>query len=110
MKLITGLGNPGIKYRKTRHNAGFHFLDVLREKFLFQKGYTVTEWEEEKMFFSQLSFIKKGSKIVAILQKPHTFMNNSGLAVAKIAKKYEIDVEKNLIIVHNDLDIKIGRF
>ena len=110
MKLITGLGNPGTKYKKTRHNVGFLFVEELREKFLFQKEYTVTEWEEEKTFMSQLSFIKKGSKVVAILQKPSTFMNNSGLAVAKIVKKYDIDVEKEFILVHDDLDIQIGKY
>lgn len=110
MKLIIGLGNPGTKYKKTRHNTGFLLVEELREKFLFQKEYTVTEWEEEKTFMSELAFLKKGSKIVAILQKPLTFMNNSGLAVAKIVKKYDIDVEKDLILVHDDLDIQIGKY
>lgn len=110
MKLITGLGNPGTKYKKTRHNAGFLFVEELREKFLFQKEYTVTEWDEEKTFMSQLSFIKKGSKVVAILQKPSTFMNNSGQAVAKIVKKYDIDIEKEFILVHDDLDVELGKY
>lgn len=110
MKLIVGLGNPGTKYKGTRHNVGFLFLDRLREKFLFQKEYNVTEWEEEKTFMSELSFIKKGSKIIAILQKPLTFMNNSGLAVAKIVKKYEVDVENDLILVHDDLDLDLGKY
>ena len=110
MKLIVGLGNPGTKYEKTRHNTGFLFLNALREKFLFQKGYNVTEWEEEKTFMSELSFIKQGSRVVAILQKPLTYMNNSGQAVKKIVKKYDIDVEKDLILVHDDLDLPLGKY
>lgn len=110
MKLITGLGNPGRKYSKTRHNAGFVFLNALREKFLFQKEYTVTDWEEEKTFMSEISVVKKGSKIVAILQKPLTYMNNSGQAVAKIVKKYDIDVKEDLILVHDDLDLAFGKY
>ena len=110
MKLITGLGNPGTKYNKTRHNTGFLFLDILREKFLFQKEYTITEWEEEKTFMSELSFLKKGSKVIAILQKPLTYMNNSGQAVAKIVKKYDIDIPEDLILAHDDLDLDLGKY
>ena len=110
MKLITGLGNPGTKYKKTRHNTGFVFLDALREEFLFQKEYTVTEWEEEKTFMSELSFVKKGSKIIAILQKPLTYMNNSGQAVAKIVKKYDIQTQEDFILVHDDLDLDFGKY
>ncbi|MGI6443531.1 MAG: aminoacyl-tRNA hydrolase [Candidatus Dojkabacteria bacterium] len=110
MKLIVGLGNPGKKYQTTRHNTGFLFLDMLRETFLFQKGYRVTEWEEEKTFMSELSFLKKGSQVVAIFQKPLTFMNNSGQAVGKIVKKYDIDVKKDLILVHDDLDLPLGKY
>lgn len=110
MKLITGLGNPGKKYEKTRHNTGFLFLDTLREKFLFQKGYTVTDWAEEKTFMSELSFLKKGSQVVAIFQKPLTYMNNSGRAVGKISKKFDIDTTKDLILVHDDLDLPLGKY
>lgn len=111
MKLITGLGNPEKKYNDTRHNAGFLFLDVLREKFLYQKDIYVTEWKEEDTFNSLLSFIKSGSKIIAILQKPLTYMNNSGEAVAKIVKKYDIgDLRNNFILVHDDLDLNLGKF
>ena len=111
MKLITGLGNPGKKYLKSRHNTGFLFLDMLREKFLFQKHFTITEWEEEKTFMSELCFLKKGSQIVAILQKPMTFMNNSGIAVSKVVKKYDIkDTKDDFLLVHDDLDLKLGKY
>lgn len=111
MKLITGLGNPGKKYLNTRHNAGFLFLDQLREKFLYQKGIEVTEWEEESMFKSEFAFIKEGSRVIAILQKPLTYMNRSGEAVAKVIKKFDIEnPEQNFILVHDDLDIPLGKY
>jgi len=111
MKLITGLGNPGEKYHNTRHNLGFRFLDSLRERFLYQNNISCTDWEKEDMFNSELSFLKEESRIIAILQKPLTYMNRSGDAVSKIVKKYDIeDVEQNFILVHDDLDLDLGRF
>lgn len=111
MKLITGLGNPGKKYQKSRHNVGFLLLDKLRERFLFQKEYRVTDWEEEKTFMSELAFLKQGSKVIAILQKPLTYMNNSGQAVSKVIKKYDIeDLGDNFMLVHDDLDIPLGKY
>ena len=111
MKLITALGNPGKKYQTTRHNTGFLLIDLLREKFLFQTNLTVTEWEEEKTFMSELSFLKKGSQIIAVFQKPMTYMNNSGIAVAKIVKKYGIEnLQENFLLLHDDLDLKLGNY
>ncbi len=109
MKLIIGLGNPGKTYEDTRHNAGFMFLDAFREKFVYQNTLFATEWRHEETFQSEIAFIKKGSKIIAILQKPLTFMNNSGIAVEKLIKKFDIDIE-NITLVHDDLDIKLGEF
>jgi PTH1 family peptidyl-tRNA hydrolase len=111
MKLITGLGNPGKKYQKSRHNVGFLVLDRLRERFLFQKNYNVTDWEEEKTFMSEMAFLKQGSRVIAILQKPLTYMNNSGQAVSKVVKKYDIEkLEENFILIHDDLDIPFGKY
>jgi len=111
MKLITGLGNPGRKYLETRHNVGFLFVDTLREKFLYQKDLNITEWEEDNMFNSELCFLKEGSRIIAILQKPLTYMNKSGEAVAKVLRKFEIeDLDENFVLIHDDLDIPLGKF
>ena len=111
MKLITGLGNPEKRYLETRHNVGFLFVDALREKFLYQKGLNITEWEEDDMFNSELCFLKEGSKVVAIFQKPLTYMNKSGEAVAKILRKFDIeDLDRNFILIHDDLDIPLGKF
>jgi len=111
MKLITGLGNPGKKYQNSRHNVGFMLVEMLRDRFLFQKNFRVTDWEEEKTFMSELAFLKNGSRIVAIFQKPLTYMNNSGQAVSKVVKKYDIDdLEENFILIHDDLDIPLGKY
>lgn len=110
MKLITGLGNPGKEYENTRHNTGFMFMDALREKFMYQNTLFPTEWRKEETFKSEIAFIKNGSRIVAILQKPMTFMNNSGEAVQKIVSKFDIEPLQDLILIHDDLDIKLGEF
>jgi len=110
MKLIVGLGNPGKEYVNTPHNAGFVFLDALREKFMYQDTLYPTDWKTEDTFLSDIAFIKDGSKIVAILQKPSTFMNLSGEAVEKIIRKFDIEPSNDLILVHDDLDIQLGEF
>jgi len=96
--LITGLGNPGSRYEKTRHNAGFLAL----EEFLRSQKLEFKDKEDYK--------ISKGSlgdeKI--ILLEPLTFMNRSGAAVRKIMQKSNIPPE-NLIVVHDDLDLETGR-
>jgi PTH1 family peptidyl-tRNA hydrolase len=111
MKLITGLGNPEKKYLESRHNVGFLFLDALREKFLYQKDIYATDWNKEDMFTSEICFLKEGSKIIAILQKPLTYMNKSGESVAKMIKKFEIEnIEQDLLLIHDDLDLSLGKF
>ena len=111
MKLIVGLGNPGEKYHNTRHNVGFLFLDSLREKFLWQKDYDITDWEKQKIFNSELCTLKQGSRVVAMLQKPLTYINRSGDVVSKIVKKFDVeDVREDLVLVHDDLDLPLGKF
>lgn len=103
MKLIIGLGNPGKKYAKTRHNVGFMALDQLRQTL---KKYDISEWELSKKFNSQIcGCAVNGEKV--ILAKPMTFMNASGIAVQLIVQYYKIEPE-NIIVVHDDKDIKLG--
>ena len=95
MYLIAGLGNPGEEYAKTRHNAGFMFVDRLIEKETF-------------------SFDKKQEAEVAkikevLVMKPQTFMNESGRAVRKVMDFYKMTTE-DLVVVHDDLDIAFGEY
>jgi len=100
MKLIVGLGNPGEKYEKTRHNAGFLAVDKMADNFQFPS------FEFRRTFNAEISQDIIGSEKV-ILVKPQTFMNNSGEAVKAILDYYKIGPE-SVIVIHDDLDIAIG--
>ncbi len=103
MKLIVGLGNPGKKYEKTRHNVGFMVLDELQKKL---SEYQISSWEMNKKFNAQISGCTiKGQKI--ILVKPQTYMNDSGMSVGQIGQFYKIP-SSDLIVVHDEKDLKLG--
>lgn len=99
MILIVGLGNPGPKYAKTRHNVGFIALDAFAYK---QKA----DFKLDKKFNSEIAEIKDSNNQV-ILAKPHTFMNDSGQAVQKIAQFFKIKPE-NIWVIFDELDLPIG--
>lgn len=101
MKLIIGLGNPGLQYKKTWHNLGFLALDELANDFDFEK------FKLNKKFNSETAMGKIG-KTKIILAKPQTYMNNSGLAVAAILKYYKIDTA-DLIVIHDDIDLPLSK-
>lgn len=99
IKLIVGLGNPGRQYEKTRHNAGFLFLD----KLVSESG---GRWARESRFDGLLVEIGvAGSKVM--LLKPDTFMNRSGHAVGKVARYYKLTPEE-ILVVHDELDFGVG--
>ena len=98
-KLIVGLGNPGTKHEKDRHNAGFWVVDELARLYGGQ-------WQEETRFLGQLAKIKLGSDDVYLL-KPNTFMNRSGQSVAAICRFHKIDA-KAILAIHDELDLKPG--
>lgn len=98
-KLIVGLGNPGTKHEKDRHNAGFWVVDELARLYGGQ-------WQEETKFQGQLAKIKLGSNDVYLL-KPNTFMNRSGQSVAAICRFHKIDA-KAILAIHDELDLKPG--
>lgn len=103
MKLIIGLGNPGKKYEKTRHNIGFLVLDELHEQL---EKYTVNEWTLSKKFNALVSGCTMGSEKV-ILAKPMTYMNASGQAVQLLGHFYKATLD-DLIVVHDDKDLPLG--
>ena len=96
MKLVVGLGNPGKEYENTRHNIGFMIIDNYLNNEKFKKK------------FNGL-FIKKeiGNESVIFL-KPLSFMNLSGQVVKKFKKYFKID-NRNILIIHDDLDISLGK-
>jgi len=100
MKLIVGLGNPGVKYEKTRHNLGWRVIDELNQDMAFN------DWQIKIQFQTQICFgLLKKEKI--ILAKPQTFMNNSGVAVKLIANYYKIPAE-NISAIHDEIDLPLG--
>ena len=95
MKLYVGLGNPGKKFKLTRHNVGFMVLD----KFIQQSS--VEGWDKKfDSFFNKIIIDQRS----IILLKPLTFMNLSGYAVQKVKNFYGIDT-KNIVIIHDDIDL-----
>lgn len=98
MFLIVGLGNPGKKYEKTRHNVGFQVIDLLAERWECEHYDTAFQGELVKCS-------AQGKKV--LLLRPQTYMNLSGSSVAACAKYYKIPTS-NVWVIHDDLDLPIG--
>ena len=97
--LIVGLGNPGDTYAKSRHNVGFMVLDDLSKRHGYQ--FTHSKWQA-KVCSGHLA----GRSIMLV--RPETYMNNSGVAVSAIALYHKVP-PANIIVVHDDLDLAVGR-
>ncbi|MDD5686609.1 MAG: aminoacyl-tRNA hydrolase [Elusimicrobia bacterium] len=95
MKLIVGLGNPGKKYLKTRHNIGFVVLDNFAER-------ESLKWKKYK----DIAIISLSSGF--LIAKPCLFMNQSGPAIIPLIKKYNFNCE-DIFVIHDDMDIEFGR-
>ena len=100
MRLIVGLGNPGPKYKNTRHNIGWLILDALAEK---------NKWHTSKNNQADYTHVEINGTDTE-LAKPLTFMNKSGSSVAKIIKKHNLPPSEDLIVIHDDLDITFGNY
>ncbi|UOF93845.1 MAG: aminoacyl-tRNA hydrolase [Bordetella sp.] len=101
VRLIIGLGNPGLEFYKTRHNIGFWFLDrladILNIKFSFNKNFL--------SFYTQVCLTKN----TIFLMKPMTYMNNSGESVHSVMKFYKLEPEE-ILVIHDELDFMPGQF
>lgn len=116
MKLIIGLGNPGEKYQNNRHNVGFMFLDYLlknqrsniKDLPAGRQGQNDnSKFKYDKYLLSDIYHLSSD----IILAKPQTFMNNSGLAVNKLIKKFIPHFAgEDLVVIHDDLDVPLGKF
>ena len=98
--IVAGLGNPGDKYARTRHNAGFMTLDYTYEKL----GIT----SADKLRFKALCREGSVGGKKVLFMKPQTFMNNSGEAVVEAMNYYKIDLS-HLIVVSDDVNLDVGR-
>lgn len=127
--LIASLGNPGKKYEKTRHNAGFMFADHFWKT--FHDEFSFSDWEFKKNFNAEISIGKTKNKdiglnflavtknlrsakknfedIKIILLKPKTYMNLSGETVKKAMGFYKLKPE-NLVVTHDDIDLALGKY
>lgn len=99
VSLIVGLGNPGPQYERTRHNAGFWFIDELARR-------AGTALKNESKFHGEACKITLADTPVWLL-KPMTFMNHSGQATAALANFYKIPIE-SILVAHDELDLAPG--
>jgi peptidyl-tRNA hydrolase, PTH1 family len=98
--LVVGLGNPGAEYSGTRHNVGVAVVEVLARR----HGGTFKKSKDHAL----VSDVRIGPHRVA-LAFPQTFMNDSGRAVAPLVRRHDIDDLRHLVVVHDELDLPVGR-
>ena len=99
MKMIVGLGNPGKKYEKTRHNIGFIVVEEIATSLVIQK--TLNK------FNAQVALASYQNQQVCLV-KPQTFMNLSGEAVFSVASYYKIE-PKDILVISDDMDLPVGK-
>lgn len=98
LKVVVGLGNPGLRYARTRHNLGFWVIDRLSEYFSIPltKHKFAAKYGDGRISNQRI-----------VLVKPQTFMNVSGRTVADLVNFYQLEL-KNLMVVYDDLDLEAG--
>ena len=99
MKLIVGLGNPGIEYQFTPHNLGFLTIDRIAN------GLGIEVRNRQCRALTARAAIA-GEPV--ILAKPETYMNLSGLSVRELAAEHQVDVTRDLIVIYDELDLPLG--
>ena len=96
---IVGLGNPGDKHKKTRHNAGYDFVDLLAKNLNVE----LKDTSKIDAVYGEISF---GESTIALV-KPNEFINNSGKTL-NLLKKYKVKSLKDVLVVHDDMDLEPG--
>ena len=96
---IVGLGNPGDKHKKTRHNAGYDFVDLLAKNLNVE----LKDTSKIDALYGEISF---GESTIALV-KPNEFINNSGKTL-NLLKKYKVKSLKDVLVVHDDMDLEPG--
>ena len=98
--VIAGLGNPGSKYRNTRHNIGFSLVDQIAAK------YDAT-WKHEARFEAEVAVIQYDERKLMLL-KPQTFMNASGRSLGTVLRYRKLSAE-SMLVIYDDLTLDLGR-
>ncbi|MBA4807588.1 aminoacyl-tRNA hydrolase [Brevundimonas sp.] len=104
MIIIAGLGNPGAKYEKNRHNIGFMAADEIARRWRFGP-----ERAKFQSIVSEGEVETADGPVKVLLMKPQTFMNESGRAVGEAARFYKIKPSE-IIVFHDEIDLAPGRF
>jgi PTH1 family peptidyl-tRNA hydrolase len=99
VKLIVGLGNPGIEYQFTPHNLGFLVLDRIAS----ERGVEI----RNRQCRALTARVQVGNEPV-LLAKPETYMNLSGLSVRELVEEYDLKPETDLVVVQDELDFPLG--
>lgn len=100
MKLVVGLGNPGLKYERTRHNVGFMVIDEVLKKLSLKASF-------DTKFNAEVAKTRYKEEVV-IFAKPSTYMNLSGEAITKLMHYHQLTIDDLLVIV-DDVNIDTGR-
>jgi PTH1 family peptidyl-tRNA hydrolase len=100
MKLIVGLGNPGLRYARTRHNAGFDAVDVIAERL----GWRFDQRRSQALLASGVVGTEK-----LLLAKPQTYMNESGMSVGELVRFYKLAPATDLLVICDDLDLPVAK-
>jgi len=101
--LIVGLGNPGTKYSRTRHNVGFEAIELLATRLK-----TTLKAGRDRALFAEVNTTVNTQTKHLLLAMPTTFMNESGNAVGPLARRYAINDPLKIIVVHDELDLEPG--
>ncbi|MFM8779850.1 MAG: aminoacyl-tRNA hydrolase [Acidimicrobiaceae bacterium] len=101
--LIVGLGNPGTKYSRTRHNVGFETIELLANRLN-----ATLKAGRDRALFAEVNTTANAQTKHVLLAMPTTFMNESGNAVGPLARRYAISDPLKIIVVHDELDLEPG--
>ncbi|NEO87388.1 MAG: aminoacyl-tRNA hydrolase [Spirulina sp. SIO3F2] len=101
IQLIVGLGNPGAKYDRTRHNIGFEVLDRLAQRWF-------CSWQDHRRFKGQFTEARSPQGEKLLLLKPTTYMNKSGESMRAVLDWYKLQPE-TVLVVYDDMDLPVGR-
>jgi PTH1 family peptidyl-tRNA hydrolase len=99
IRLIVGLGNPGEKYERTRHNAGYRWVEAIA-------GAKRATWKRETKFSGWTTRVDEGGREYLLL-KPSTYMNESGRSVSAVMRFFKIEPGE-MLVVHDELDLAPG--